>query len=136
MWWQAVLAVLLLLGSSAPASAQVSQDAQKTCFGPSTEHTISACTTIIDAAGSRTPQDVSRAYRIRGQAYRAKKQDDLALRDFDEAIRIDPLHVEAYIFRGNFLTEKGLLDRALRDFDEALRLRPGYVLAIHGRGYV
>ena len=125
MRWQTVLAALLLLGSSVPASAQVPQDAQRTCLGPLTEHTISACTTIIDSAASRTPQEVSRAYRSRGQAYRARKQDDLALRDYDEAIRIDPLHVEAYIVRGNVLVEKGQLDQALRDFDEALRLRPG-----------
>src|SRR5579863_4170384 len=55
-------------------------------------------------------------------------------RCFNEAIRIDPKLVEAFVRRGSVRGEMGDLDAAIRDFDEAIRLQPNYFSAYYNRG--
>ena len=122
---------LLSLAIAWPAAAQTPQEIWKMCFGPTTARTIAACTTIIDARDAYPVREVAIAYRNRGLGYRAKGQNERALRDYDESIRTDPGYVESYISRGNVYVDRNENDRALQDFDEALRLRPGFIFAIH-----
>src|SRR5258708_1499891 len=81
------------------------------------------------------PDDVSALYR-RGQVYASKGAYSLAIRDFDDTIRINPRDVEALNNRCWARTVVGDLQAALKDCNEALRLRPHFVDALDRRGLV
>ena len=81
------------------------------------------------------PDDASALYR-RGQVYASKGAYSLAIKDFDDSIRLNPKDVEAYNNRCWTRTVIGDLQSALRDCNEALRLRPNFVDALDSRGLV
>jgi hypothetical protein len=81
------------------------------------------------------PDDPSALYR-RGQVYASKGAYSLAIRDFDDSIRLNPKDVEAYNNRCWARTVIGDLQAALKDCNEALRLRPNFVDALDSRGLV
>jgi tetratricopeptide (TPR) repeat protein len=56
------------------------------------------------------------------------------LRDYDEAIRLDPLNGPSYRGRGLAWHAKKEYDKAIADFDEAIRLDPKSALTFIGRG--
>ena len=58
------------------------------------------------------------------------------MREFNEAIRLNPDYAEAYFNRGKTRLEQGNIERALRDFNEAIRLKPDYdVDAFYSRAF-
>jgi tetratricopeptide (TPR) repeat protein len=73
---------------------------------------------------------------ITSGAYFDKKDYDRAIKDYDEAIRLDGKDATDYLNRGAAYDNKGDLDRALRDYSAAIRLRPRYAVAHHYRGRV
>ena len=77
--------------------------------------------------------EASLATMNRGAAYQAKGDLDKALRDFDEAIRLDPHNAGAYVDRGLVRSIKGAHDKALTDFEEAIRLNPNQREAYYNR---
>src|SRR4030088_3716307 len=79
------------------------------------------------------PDDQSALYR-RGQVYASKGAYSLAIKDFDESIRLNPKDVEAFNNRCWARTVIGDLQAALKDCNEALRLRPNFVDALDSRG--
>jgi lipoprotein NlpI len=79
------------------------------------------------------PDDQSALYR-RGQVYASKGAYSLAIKDFDDSIRLNPKDVEAYNNRCWARTIVGDLQAALKDCNEALRLRPNFVDALDSRG--
>jgi Caspase domain/Tetratricopeptide repeat len=81
------------------------------------------------------PDDGPSLYR-RGQVYASKGAYTLAIKDFDDSLRINPKDVEAYNNRCWVRTVVGDLQAALRDCNEALRLRPNFVDALDSRGLV
>ena len=81
------------------------------------------------------PDDQSALYR-RGQVYASKGAYSLAIKDFDDSIRLNPKDVEAYNNRCWARTVMGDLQAALKDCNEALRLRPNFVDALDSRGLV
>ncbi len=81
------------------------------------------------------PDDAGALYR-RGQVYASKGAYSLAIKDFDDTIRLNPKDVEAYNNRCWTRTIIGDLQSALRDCNEALRLRPNFVDALDSRGLV
>jgi tetratricopeptide (TPR) repeat protein len=52
---------------------------------------------------------------------------------YNEAIRLDPKFVNAYLGRGNALSNKQEYDKAIADDNEAIRLDPTYALPDAGR---
>jgi Tfp pilus assembly protein PilF len=84
---------------------------------------------------AENPDDASALYR-RGQVYASKGAYSLAIKDFDDSIRLNPKDVEAYNNRCWTRTVIGDLQSALRDCNEALRLRPNFVDALDSRGLV
>jgi tetratricopeptide (TPR) repeat protein len=50
------------------------------------------------------------------------------LRDYDEALRLDPNNADAYINRGNAYDALGRSQDALRDYDRAVAVNPNHVL--------
>jgi hypothetical protein len=81
------------------------------------------------------PDDGPTLYR-RGQVYASKGAYSLAIKDFDDSLRVNPKDVEAYNNRCWARTVIGDLQAALKDCNEALRLRPNFVDALDSRGLV
>ncbi len=74
-------------------------------------------------------------FNNRGAAYIALAQPDRAIRDFDDAIGLDPKLAMAYSNRGIAYTRLGLHQRAIEDFDRAIRIIPQYAVAFQNRAY-
>jgi tetratricopeptide (TPR) repeat protein len=68
--------------------------------------------------------EIAKVFRSRGLAWRAKKEYDVALTNFGEAIRLDPKYARAYYDRGVTRCDRRVYSKALADFDEAIRLDP------------
>ena len=95
---------------------------------------ISACTRII-ASRRVNRDDLAAAYNDRGMAYHGKNDEDHAIPDYDEAIRIKPNYGDAYSNRGDSYEAKGDHDRAIADYDKAIAINPRNSDAYFGRAY-
>jgi tetratricopeptide (TPR) repeat protein len=73
------------------------------------------------------------AYVFRGQLHVARQNPDLAIAEYDEAIRRDPQTVLAFAGRGSVFLQKQDYDRAIADYSEAIRLDPAYAGAFVSR---
>ena len=73
-------------------------------------------------------------YNNRGIAYSKKGEHDLAIKDFDKAIKLKSDYAEAYNNRGNVYDEKGDFDKAIADFNMAINLKSDYTEAYISRG--
>lgn len=82
------------------------------------------------------PNRAAGSYQNRGQVYSQIKQLDLAIADYDQAIRIDPNHVVAFYNRGVAYGKLKQLDRAIADYDQVIRLDPNFVNAYINRGNI
>jgi tetratricopeptide (TPR) repeat protein len=63
-------------------------------------------------------------YNMRGSAYYDKGEYDIAIADFNDALRIGPPSGIIFHNRGNALRSKGDFAHAIADYDEAIRLNP------------
>jgi tetratricopeptide (TPR) repeat protein len=84
------------------------------------------------AALQGNPNDAATLFR-RGLAWRLKGELDIAIRDYDEVLRLDP-QAGVYNARGNAWRYKKEYDRAIADYNEAIRLDPKDVTAYNNRG--
>jgi tetratricopeptide (TPR) repeat protein len=76
----------------------------------------------------------SHGYRMRAEVRSDRKELDLALQDFNEAIALDPTNAALYNLRGCIWDDKKSYDKAIADFDEAIRLDPRWASAYDNRG--
>jgi tetratricopeptide (TPR) repeat protein len=76
----------------------------------------------------------SAAYVIRGGIWLEKGENDSAITDFNDAIRLDPKNARAYLGRGMAWDNKSEYPKAVTDYDEALRLDPKFTAAYFNRG--
>jgi len=94
---------------------------------------IDGCTAMIQS-GREPPKRLATAFDNRGVAYRHKGQYDLALEDYEQAIRLNPSNANAYNNRGIVYRIKGEYARAIADYDEAIWLKNGdYPAAYYNR---
>ena len=117
---------LLAFSVSPVAAQQLSPDwtrcaNQGNAFSPDLQ--ISGCTAVLQS-GRETAGNRAIAYCNRAFAYAAKKDNDRAIADYSEAIRLNPNLASAYYNRGNAYSHKGDNDRAIADYSEAIRLNP------------
>ena len=96
--------------------------------------------TTLDAAFERAtaeilanPQD-TRLLVNRALLWAEKGEIDLAIADYDTAIKIDPRSPIAHNNRGNLHRLKKDIDKAIADFTEAINLDPDYAGAYNNRG--
>lgn len=72
-------------------------------------------------------------YRERGNAYQAQGDNDRAIADYTDSIRLDPNDIVVLTSRGNAYLTKGDLDHAIADYDHVLALDPKYAIAYYNR---
>jgi lipoprotein NlpI len=128
-----VLAAVLTNALSGAAAAQNLAQQWAWCHDDDSDRLIRGCSAVI-RSGHETPENLSRAYFNRGRAYSDKGQYNLAILDFDRAVRLDPEYPDAFNGRGIAYAGMGQSERALQDFDQAIRLDPNYAIAIYNRG--
>jgi tetratricopeptide (TPR) repeat protein len=73
-------------------------------------------------------------YLDRGDKNNNKTDYDLAIAEFDRAIKLDPNNATAYFGRGRGYLRKGDNSRAVADYSQALRLNPNDVISYSNRG--
>ena len=73
-------------------------------------------------------------YQLRGDAYAKIGKYDLAIAEYDQAIRDNAQLAAAFHNRGNAHHANGAQDLAIIDYGEAIRLRPDYPSAFNNRG--
>ena len=76
----------------------------------------------------------SSLYVKRGVAWKEKGENDIAISDYNEAIRLDPTNDTAYNNRGIAWSDKKDHDKAIADYNEAIRIDPKDASAYHNRG--
>ena len=76
------------------------------------------------------------AFNNRGLIHLERGQRELAIRDFDRAIQINPNFEEALVSRGHFYFQSGRMEEAIRDFDSAIKVNPAFSDAYRNRGAV
>lgn len=109
-----------------PSTAQAQSEQQiQWCIsaGSTADQTIEGCSGIINSAG-QPAANLTMAHYNRGNGYRENQDDDRAIADYSEAIRIDPNYEHAYYNRGITYDHKGDYDRAIDDYSDAIRLDP------------
>lgn len=130
----AIMAVGLLFAVA--VHAETAQD-RRMCEGEdgaTVEQRIAGCTAVIKAAkGDNKGDKLAEAFDLRGAAYRSQGEINLAIADYNQAIKLNPKFAQAYHNRGVAYDHKGDFDRAIQDFDHAIKLKPS-PLAHFNRG--
>src|SRR3984893_535476 len=120
----ALFAAIILLNYSASADCDTPHDP---------EAAIIDCTQSINSGKSKG-RNLAAYYNNRAAAYRDKGDNDRAIADYSEAIRLDPKRAEAFLVRGLAFNDKGDNDHAIADVSEAIRLDPKDARAFNIRG--
>lgn len=80
---------------------------------------INGCTAVIDAA-STSQEDRVAALNNRAKAYEAGGEQDRALADYTEALKLDPKDLLALNNRGFIYFKAGRYDEAISDYTKAI----------------
>jgi tetratricopeptide (TPR) repeat protein len=81
-----------------------------------------ACSAVIQRGGDN--ETLAVAHANRGNSFLRRGQNERAIQDYDEAIKLDPRFVDAYRNRGAAWFGTAAYDKALADYDAAIRLDP------------
>ena len=81
----------------------------------------------------RAPQTAG-TFLDRGILFLDRKDYDIAIADFTEALKLAPDMEAAYFYRGNAYRQKDDPDRAVADYNQAIRLDPNAANAYNNRG--
>ncbi len=79
-------------------------------------------------------KDLARVFNNRGAAHKNLEFYDLAIDDYNTAIRLKKDYARAYYNRGIALGSKGLLDDAIKDYSTSLKLNPDDAATYNNRG--
>jgi tetratricopeptide (TPR) repeat protein len=115
-----VLSVAALAALCGPANA----DDRETCKTASGDPAISACSRAI-ASKKYKANVLSILYTNRGAEFGAKGDLDRAMKDHDQAIKLDPKNALAFNNRGIAKLKKGDKEGGEADIAKAKQLQPG-----------
>jgi len=128
--WLTAYAAINNVATSRPASAAA--------FGPPTGEAgavASPGSAPRPAAPIARPANAKLAALIdSGRKWSTKGDLEHAVRDFSEAIRIDPKYPDSYAERGQALFKMGETERAIADYSAALQRDPQHGSALRSRG--
>jgi tetratricopeptide (TPR) repeat protein len=80
----------------------------------------------LAAAEQASDEPIDAEHHVRRAAeHYVKGEHDQALKELDEAIRLDPRSAVAFCIRGAVYFSRKDYDRAIKELDEAIRLGPG-----------
>ena len=136
--WQMRAAGSLLILAFAGVCRAAPADNLRLCHENAESHpdvAIRACTEAI-GSGQLSGADLAGASLDRGIAYVAKENYDLAIQDFDQAIRSRPDLAAAFENRCRAYLRKLDDKRALPDCEQAIRLDPKAARPVYGRGVI
>jgi len=85
-------------------------------------------------AAAQSNPAAARASLERGAAFIRSHEWDAAIREFTEALRLDPNNAEAYEGRGWAYSKKDDYDRAIADYTQAIKLNPNDIYVYNNRG--
>jgi tetratricopeptide (TPR) repeat protein len=103
--------------------SRAAADDSKICAKESGEIAIEACSRAIKSARYKG-RDLARQYMYRGVELSLKKDYDLALADYSEAVRIDKKYSDAFYNRCAVYNLKEDYERALADCSQAIKFGP------------
>lgn len=138
----AAMLVFLMLPAQTAGIAAGSNSDETTCYSTDSADyeqddyvplAIEACSALI---ASTSGNQQATAYAVRGYwKTRLDKLDD-ALKDFDQAISINPKNNEFYDYRADAWRAKGDLQKALSNYQQSISVDPTYAAAYFGAGSV
>src|SRR5215510_12334366 len=102
--------------------------------GPNVDASIRACTLVIDSKPDSAVR-LALAYLNRGNGHPFKNDNDRAIADYTQSIRLNAGDARAFYSRGNAHSNKAQHDRAIADFTQAIALNPEYASALNSRCY-
>ncbi|MGJ4931652.1 caspase family protein [Bradyrhizobium sp. HKCCYLS2038] len=89
---------------------------------------------IADATEAIRLKPDQALYNLRGSAYFDKGEDDIAIADFNDALKLGPPNATIYHNRGNAYRSKGDFANAIGDYDRAIKLNPREAYSWQNRG--
>ena len=134
---QVSVAALLLTGllavSIGEARAQSLPDLLEACKneGAAAAARMTACGRVIQGKDEDLRGE---ALVQRGVLYEQAGNKEAAIKDYSEAIKLDPSNAIAFFNRGNAYDQSGDYDKAIADYSEAIKLEPNDADAYNNRG--
>jgi tetratricopeptide (TPR) repeat protein len=135
MTFGAASALALTFITAPPARAQSDVSNVDLCNGRNNtppDQQIQGCTELLKSADNNKVLAI--IYNNRGNGYVAKGEYDLAIKDYEQAIKDDAQYAKAFNNRGVAYQKQDQYDLALQDFDAAIKLDPDYANAFANRG--
>jgi tetratricopeptide (TPR) repeat protein len=105
------------------------------CDSQELERRIAPCSALIDAPDT-APDVRAKAFFLRALSYWQLSQRERAIRDYDEAIRIDPKFAPALNNRADAWLRLGKARQGVEDIDRALEIAPEYPIYNITRGQI
>ena len=87
------------------------------------------------SCGTKNPKDATTCASCGAPFELRQAKIPEAIKDYDEAIHLNPQSAEAYYKRGFFYQKLGHGERAIEDFDKAIRINPQFAKAYSNRAY-
>lgn len=129
------LAAAALSATAPTAGAQQPPEVWRLCVGGpgiSPDQRVANCTTILTSS-RESNENLAAARNNRAGAYHAQRRYDLALADFDEALRLNPQLANAWTGRGAVHAAQRNYARAISDHTRAIELNPQHKDAYYNR---
>lgn len=118
-------------GASSELIEAIRQNAAKASAGSNVKQiTVAEKTPPV----SKPPVQDFAFYQNRAYENAVKGEYDLALSDYDEAVKLNPKDVSIYLNRGKVHSNKKNYDLAIADFNKAIELNPNEATAYFNRG--
>jgi len=93
---------------------------------------ISSCTSVIQSGGL-VGDTLAAAYNDRGDAYTAEYDDELAIEDYNRALKLKPDFAAALVSRALAHANQQNFELAVMDYSHAIRIDPANAKAFYGR---